>query len=151
MSRATSLTRLTGLVEAVPGIASGAGRVHNRMRDDIGRADAEADLMGSAGINCWECELVEEWEHQGASGMNRAVGRARIIAHYKRDDEQDTYNAFTALLGLVAAAVMDPSTGFAQMREEGVRIEGPTVVKLRTQHAAWRAVLTFGLLDLVTT
>lgn len=151
MSRATSLTRLTTLLGALAGITAGAGKVHDRIRDDLDLADAETDLIGSAGINSWECELVEEWEHQGASGYNRATGRFRIVATYFKDDAAGSFNALTALIGLAAAAIIDPATGFPQIDADGVRVEGPVITKTRTDHGVYRAVLTFRTWDLTTT
>lgn len=153
MSLSTTRTRVGTVLEAVAGIASGAGKVHSRIRDDLDREDAEADLMGSAGINCWEYEVVPRAEHQGASGYNRAVADVRIRAHYKADDEGGSFNAFCDLLEDACLALIDPTTGFPQMTEEGVRAtEKPSVpVKLRTGHSAYRATFEFSLWDTSTT
>lgn len=153
MSLSTTRTRLTTVIGAITGITGGAGKVHNRIRDDLDRADAESDLMGSAGINCWECEVVPEAFHGGASAQYRTGAKVRIRAHYKADDANASFNAFCDLIEAVALALMDPTSGFPQIAEGGVRVsERPSVpVKLRTAHSAFRAVLEADLWDVVNT
>lgn len=153
MTLATTRTRVGTVLGAVTGITGGAGKVHNRIRDDLDTSDAETDLIGSAGINCWEYEVVPRSEHQGASGYNRQVADVRIRATYKADDANASFNAFCDLIDLVTAALIDPTSGFPQMTEAGVQVlERPSVPrKLRTGHSAYRAELGFSLWDLTTT
>lgn len=154
MSLTTTRTRVGTVLSSVSGISGGAGEVHDRIRDDLDRADAEGHLIGSGNVlNCWEYEVVPQVFHGGASAQYRTTAQVRIRAHYKADDANGSFNAFCDLIEAVALALMNPSSGFPQIAEGGVRVsERPSVpVKVRTGHSAYRAGLEFDLWDVVNT
>lgn len=154
MSLSTTRDRVGTVLESVTGVGSNVGRIHNRIRNDLDRPDAEAHLIGATNIlNCWEYQVVPAAAHGGASGMNRATAHVTIRAHYKADDANGSFNAFCDLIEAVCLALLNPTSGFPQIDEGGVQVtERPSVpVKVRTDHSAYRAQIEFDLWDVLNT
>lgn len=153
MSLSTTRTKVGTVIGAITGITGGAGKVHAYVRDDFDRADAESDLMGSVGINCWEYAVVPDAMHGGASATDQLTAHVTIRAHYLAADASASFNTFVDLIALVLAALIDPVNGFPQIGEGGVRVtERPLLpVKVRTGHSAYRAVLELDLFDVTNT
>lgn len=151
MSFASTRTKVgTVLAAATPN-----WRVHNRIRTDVDRADAESDLISSdlGYIACWEYDCTPSEIHGGATGYQRTAMRVRVRGTFKHDDANDSKNAFVDAMVLAMQALANPEVGFPQLDPKGIlTTEEPRVpLKVRTDHSAYRCEFVFDLLDVETT
>lgn len=149
MSWATTRTLIgTTLAAACP-----TANVHNRIRTDIDRTDAETDLAGTDGkIRSIEYVCRPGQVHGGASGYQRTTMRVQVVMTYGLDDANDADGTLANDARLAMEALADPAA-FPQLAPEGILTTEPGAVplKARTGHAVLRLVFGFELLDVEAT
>lgn len=152
MTLETTVARIGTVLDSVAAV----GNVHIDPRIGIDRDEAEAQLLTGTDplrtVNAWEVRTTPEELWAGCDGATRTEVAVQIRAWWGLDDEAASRAAFVLALRAVCSALMDPTTGFAQIDEGGARAtidEQPR--KLRTGHAAWTATIAFRLLDTETT
>lgn len=147
MSWASTRTKVGTVLAAA--VANAA--VHNRLRTDLDREDAEAALVKAGGdgkIRCFEYSCTPGELHYGASGYQTTTMRVEVVATWYHSDAGDSYGELVDAVRAAMEALGDPAN-FPQLGPEGILTTSPGTVplKLRTGHSALRLVFGFGLLD----
>lgn len=128
--------------------------VHNRVRTDIDREDAENALKGTDGkIRCVEFTCAPGVRLPGASGYLNTTMRVQTVMTYWHGDSGDSYGALIDDARKLQEAIADPVGGFPQLTETGILTTdaGTVPLKLRTGHSALRLVFVHELYDVEAT
>lgn len=152
MTITTTKARVVSALEAIPAV----GLVHLEPQTSVEQTDAEADLLTGSGsnrtVNAWEIHPSPRVVWDGCGGVRRTELAVRIVALWGVNEAGSARDAFVEAVATVCSALMDTTTGFPQIDEGGVRSTvSDRPVKTRTGHAAWRAELSFNLIDVSTT
>ncbi len=151
MSWATTRALVGTRLAAVCSSAS----VHNRIRTDLERENAEQDLVKEGGdgkIRCLEYTCTPGQVHGGASGYQRTTMKVQVVMTWFHDDGDDSYGELVDNARLAMEDLALPSV-FPQLAPEGILTTDPGTIplRLRTGHSALRLVFGFELIDVEAT
>ena len=154
MSLSTTITRILTCVGAVSGVDSST--VFETPRTPTVRSTAEAlrNVESGQAIQSWEFSFTPVPKARGVNGYNETELEVEFVAHWKHvDGDATSLPAFRTCLDAVCTALLDPSTGCPQVKDEGVQVvEAPGLpVRLPTGQSALRARYRFSLWDTSST
>jgi len=155
VSLQTTIDRIVSVIDAVAGVEN----VTEVPLTLTSRPDAEAARNVSVGehVQSWEVHATPRPVHHGAGGYLETELDVEVVAHYRHAADVGggvpSLRAFRVLLDAVGSALLDPTSGFAQIKDSViVPVEIPSVpVKIPTGQSAWRARLRFELWDVSST
>lgn len=154
MSLATTVSRILACVAAVSGVD--ATTVFETPRTPTIRSTAEGlrNVAAAEAIQSWEFSFTPRPVARGINGYNETELEVEFVAHWKHvDGDAASLPAFRTCLDAVCTALLDPSTGCPQVKDEGVQVvEAPGLpIRLPTGQSAIRARYRFTLWDTSST